>query len=61
MLGKQLSPVDIYLAFLYAWHNKQPDLPKITSITKRVATHKVIQPIWERNFHDRLDEKWHLM
>ena len=61
LLGKRLSPVDIYLAFLYAWHNKQPDLPKCTAITRRVATHELIRPIWERNFSDRLDEKWHLM
>ena len=61
LLGERMSPVDVYLAFLYAWHNKQADLPGCTEITRRVATHEVIGPVWERNFRDRLDEKWHLM
>lgn len=59
LLGPQMSCCDIFLAMLYAWHNKQPDLPKCCEITHRIATHTLINPIWERNFHDRLDEKWH--
>lgn len=57
LLGERMSPVDVYLACLYAWHNKQADLPGCTEITRRVATHEVIGPVWERNFRDRLDEK----
>ena len=59
LLGSKLSACDIFLAMLYAWHNRQPDLPKCTEITRRVATHPIINPIWKRNFHDRLDFKWH--
>lgn len=59
LLGPKMSSCDIFLALLYAWHNKQPDLPKCCEITRRVASHRLINPIWERNFHDRLDEKWH--
>lgn len=59
LLGDRLSPCDIFLAMLYAWHNQKPDLPKCTQITAHVATHAVIRPIWAQNFHDRLDFKWH--
>ncbi|MEM6546305.1 MAG: glutathione S-transferase family protein [Pseudomonadota bacterium] len=59
LLGSRLSPCDLYLAMLYAWHNRQPDLPKCAEITARVATHAIVNPIWQRNFGDRLDEKWH--
>jgi len=59
VLGDQLSPCDILLAMLYAWHNQKPDLPKCTWITTQVATHPKIRAIWEQNFHDRLDFKWH--
>lgn len=59
ILGNRISACDIFLAMLYAWHNKRPDLPKCTWITTQVATHDVIRPIWKQNFHDRLDFKWH--
>ncbi|KIC45888.1 hypothetical protein RA28_09480 [Ruegeria sp. ANG-S4] len=59
LLGDRLSACDIFLAMLYAWHNQKPDLPKCTWITTQVATHDDIRPIWQRNFHDRLDFKWH--
>lgn len=59
VLSDRLSPCDIFLAMLYAWHNQKPDLPKCTAITTKVATHPVIRPIWAQNFHDRLDFKWH--
>ncbi len=59
LLGPRLSSCDIFLAMLYAWHGKQPDLAKCTQITERVATHDLIQPIWKRNFHDRLAYRWH--
>lgn len=59
LLSSKLSGCDIYMAMLYAWHNKKADLPKCTEITRRVATHELIQSIWKRNFHDRLDYKWH--
>lgn len=59
LLSNWMSPCDIFLAMLYAWHSPQPDLPKCTWITTQVATHDVIRPIWEQNFHDRLDHKWH--
>lgn len=59
LLGPRLSSCDIFLAMLYAWHGQQPDLPKCTRITQLVATHDQIRPIWRRNFHDRLDHKWH--
>ncbi|MEM7438629.1 MAG: glutathione S-transferase [Pseudomonadota bacterium] len=59
LLSDRLSPCDIFLAMLYAWHSPQPDLPQCTWITTQVATHNVIRPIWEQNFHDRLDFKWH--
>lgn len=59
LLGDRLSPCDIFLAMLYAWHNQKPDLPKCTHVTTRVATHPEIRAIWEQNFHDRLDFKWH--
>lgn len=59
LLSDRLSPCDIYLAMLYAWFNQRPDLPKCTWITTQVATHPEIGPIWEQNFHDRLDFKWH--
>lgn len=59
LLGDRLSAADIYLAMLYSWFNQKPDLPKCTWITTQVATHPLIRPVWERNFHDRLDFKWH--
>lgn len=59
LLGERMSPCDVFLAMLYAWHNQRPDLPKCTWITRQVATHEAIRPIWKRNFHDRLDFKWH--
>ncbi|MEM9320263.1 MAG: glutathione S-transferase family protein [Pseudomonadota bacterium] len=59
LLSDRLSPCDIYLAMLYAWHNRRPDLPKCTWITTQVATHPGIREIWKQNFHDRLDFKWH--
>ncbi|MEM9348637.1 MAG: glutathione S-transferase family protein [Pseudomonadota bacterium] len=59
LLSDRLSACDIYLAMLYAWYNQKPDLPKCTWITTQVATHPEIGPIWEQNFHDRLDFKWH--
>ncbi|MEM9899872.1 MAG: glutathione S-transferase family protein [Pseudomonadota bacterium] len=60
LLSDRLSPCDVYLAMLYAWHNKQPDLPKCTWITSQVATHARIRAIWKRNFEDRLDFRWHV-
>lgn len=59
LLSERMSPCDIFLAMLYAWHNKRPDLPKSTWITTQVATHPRIREIWRQNFHDRLDFKWH--
>ncbi|MEM7269006.1 MAG: glutathione S-transferase [Pseudomonadota bacterium] len=59
LLSDRMSPCDILLAMLYAWHNLKPDLPKCTWITTKVATHPKIQPIWRQNFHDRLDFHWH--
>ncbi|MEM1272913.1 MAG: glutathione S-transferase family protein [Pseudomonadota bacterium] len=59
LLSDRLSPCDIYLAMLYAWHNQRPDLPKCTRITTQVATHPRIRQIWKQNFHDRLDFRWH--
>lgn len=59
LLSDRLSPCDVFLAMLYAWHNRQPDLPKCTWITTEIATHDQIRPIWKQNFHDRLDFKWH--
>lgn len=61
LLSDRLSACDIYLALLYAWFNQKPDLPKCTWITAQVATHPSIRPLWEKNFHDRLDFKWHLL
>lgn len=59
LLSDRMSPCDIFLAMLYAWYNKKPDLPKCTWITTQIATHKDIRAIWAQNFHDRLDFKWH--
>ncbi len=59
LLSDRLSPCDVFLAMLYAWHNQRPDLPKCTWITTQVATHPSIREIWRQNFHDRLDFKWH--
>lgn len=59
LLSNRMSPCDVFLAMLYAWHNKKPDLPKCTWITTQIATDDIIGPIWARNFHDRLDFKWH--
>ena len=59
ILGTQMSACDVFLAMLYAWHRKKPDLPKCTEITERVACHRVVNPIWEKNFDARLEEKWH--
>ena len=59
LLGPRLSACDIYLAMLFAWHGRQPDLPKCTRITEQVATHDLIRPIWARNFHDRMAFRWH--
>ncbi|MEO1681493.1 MAG: glutathione S-transferase family protein [Pseudomonadota bacterium] len=61
LLGDRLSPCDIFLAMLYAWHNQRSDLQKCTWITTQVATHPDIRKIWEQNFHDRLDFKWHAL
>ncbi|MEM6891481.1 MAG: glutathione S-transferase family protein [Pseudomonadota bacterium] len=59
LLSDRMSACDIYLAMLYAWHNQRADLPKCTGVTRHVATHPDIRPIWKQNFHDRLDFKWH--
>lgn len=59
LLGQRLSPADLFLAQLYAWHTPRPDLPKCTAITHHVAMHPLINPHWSRHFHDRLDIKWH--
>lgn len=59
LLSDRMSPCDIFLAMLYAWHNQKPDLPKCTWITTQVATHPKIRPLWKQNFETRLDFKWH--
>lgn len=58
LLGSRLSPADIYLAMLYAWHGPVPDLPHCSALTHRIATHATIAPIWFRNFDRRLDYNW---
>ncbi len=59
ILGVKMSACDVFLAMLYAWHRRKPDLPKCTAITERVACHRLVNPIWEKNFGDRLGENWH--
>lgn len=59
ILGPRMSACDVFLAMLYAWHRKQPDLPNCTAIAEKVACHRVVNPIWEKNFDARLEEKWH--
>ncbi|MEM7172340.1 MAG: glutathione S-transferase N-terminal domain-containing protein [Pseudomonadota bacterium] len=58
LCGEGLSPADIFLAMLYAWHNERPDLPNCTAMTETVANHPIVRPIWFRNFDHRLDKKW---
>ncbi|MEM6390502.1 MAG: glutathione S-transferase family protein [Pseudomonadota bacterium] len=61
LLSDRLSPCDLFLAQLYAWHNPKPDLPKCTWITRQIATHAAIRPLWKQNFERFLDVKWHEM
>lgn len=58
LTGPQMSGADIYLAMLTAWH-RRPDLPHCTRIAEKIACHRIVNPIWERNFGDRLDHAWH--
>lgn len=58
LCGDSLSPADIFLAMLYAWHNPQPDLPRCTAVTSFVANDERITEIWFRNFDHRLDHRW---
>ncbi len=58
LCGHALSPADIFLAMLYAWHGPRDDLPCCTSLTERVANDARIAPIWFSNFDHRLDHKW---
>lgn len=59
LFGPKMSACDVYLAMLYSWHEKRPILSKCGEITRRVATHRLIQPLWVRNFGDDPGEKWH--
>lgn len=53
LLDPEISLCDVFLAMLYAWHNKWPDLPNCTRIARLVATHPVIAPVWDPNFSHR--------
>lgn len=59
ILGETLSMCDLLVAMLYAWQRRKRDLPNCSRLTELVASHRVVNPIWERNFGRRLDEKWH--
>ncbi|WP_372573944.1 glutathione S-transferase family protein [Ruegeria jejuensis] len=58
LCGMRLSPADIFLAMLSAWHNPQPDLPRCNAVTEFVANQEQIAEIWFRNFDHRLDHRW---
>ncbi len=58
LLGDRMSAADVYLAMLYAWHRRQPDLPNCARVAERVASHAEIHDIWKKNFDSRLKEKW---
>ncbi len=58
LLGDRMSAADLYLAMVTAWHRRHPDLPRIAGLTERVATHRGVREIWQRNFGDRLGEQW---
>jgi glutathione S-transferase len=58
LLGSRLSLVDVYLAMLYAWSQKDPEAPKLVALTRRVATNRALTPIWKRNFGHRLSRDW---
>ncbi|MEO1491506.1 MAG: glutathione S-transferase family protein [Pseudomonadota bacterium] len=58
LLGERMSAADLYLAMVTAWHRRHPDLPKLASLAERVATHREVRGIWQRNFGHRLQEQW---
>lgn len=59
LTGPQMSGADIYLAMLTGWHGRQEALPQCSRIAERVACHRQINPIWQRNFGDRMSFAWH--
>lgn len=58
LLGDRMSAADLYLAMVTAWHRRHPDLPRIAALAERVASHREVRDIWQRNFEDRLGEQW---
>ncbi|MCY6379989.1 glutathione S-transferase family protein [Hoeflea prorocentri] len=58
LCGDRLSPIDVLCAMLCAWHRPRPDLPRCTALTKSVASHPVVAPIWARNFNHWLEFDW---
>lgn len=58
LCGEALSPGDIFLAMLCAWHGPRPHLPNCAALTEYVARHPGIAPVWFQNFDQRLDHRW---
>lgn len=57
LVGREQTVADIYLAMLYAWHPGRR-CERLAALTHRVAGHRVIAPLWQRNFDHRLKTKW---
>lgn len=60
LMGETISVADVYMAMIYGWHGKRDNLPKCTTLTKAVAMHPIINPIWRRNFDGKRNEHWGL-
>ena len=60
LLGENLSVADVYMAMIYGWHGKRDTLPKCSTLTRAVAMHPAINPVWRRNFDGKRSEHWGL-
>ena len=58
LCGDRLSSADIVCAMLYAWYGPNPQMPNCDALTKSIAQHPVIAPIWRNNFGHRLRYDW---
>ena len=50
MLGESMSVADIYLIMFYAWYTGEEIFAEIGRLSREVAEHPVIGPIWQRHF-----------
>lgn len=58
LLGDTLTVADVYMAMLYGWHGRRDALPNCNALTRSIATHPVVSPVWRRNFAGRRNAVW---